>query len=133
MGLGGALKKVSSQVRQAIKDTPSSAANVATAVGSVGAIPITATLAAAGSSLTAAAPVLQQASGIVQSNPALAGILGDALGIPGLGGAFGGGGAASGDAGYAGMPTAKASVPVWVWIGGGIVALVGLVLLLRKP
>ena len=73
---------------------------------------------------------------ILRDNPELAGLAGNALGMPGLGGAFGGGGGGAPAGEYA-APTpytqpASSGIPVWVWIAGGGAALIGVVLLMRR-
>lgn len=81
--------------------------------------------------------VVKAGTQILRENPELAGIAGNALGMPGVGGAFssggGGGMATMPDAGFAtsGGP-APSTFPTWAWfaIGGGL--LLAVVLLLRK-
>lgn len=74
---------------------------------------------------------------IMRSNPELAGLAGNALGMPELGAAFSGP-AAGGGGGYAptyaGAPvSAGGSIPVWVWVVAGVsVVGVVLILVLRK-
>lgn len=142
MGLGKVLKKAVKQVSEGLKDAPS----MATQIGQTAALPITAVagsltsaLGSGGEVLAAAAPVLGQATGILQANP----LLGQALGaaVPGLG-AFLGGAPATGQQAMQAydIPQAAPSyggdggsgVPVWVWIAAAAAAVVGLFLFLRK-
>lgn len=118
------------------------ASNIAQGAAAVATIPIQ----FAGNTVSASAPALiggVQSAGqvagaattVLQQNPALAGALSAA--VPGLGGLFGGGsaGAVPSDGGgvFTG-PTAPTSsgVPVWVWIVGGLGAVLAIVLLLRR-
>lgn len=144
MGLGKALKKVAKQVREGVKDAPA----MARQIGEIGALPLqvvagslTSGLSAGGDVLAAAAPVLGQATGILQANP----MLGQALGaaVPGLA-PFLGGAAGTGQQamqaydmpeaapGYGGGGGTGGAVPVWVWIAAAGAALVGLFMFTRK-
>ncbi len=78
--------------------------------------------------------VVKAGTTILRENPELTGLAGNALGMPGLGGAFSGSGAAP--AGEYAAPTPytqpASGIPVWVWIAGGGAALIGVVLLMRR-
>lgn len=135
----GLFKKIGKTLSKAGKQFTQNARNSAStfqAIGTYGAAPISIMAGSATAGLQALRPVLSEATGIIQENPMLAGLAGDALGIPGLGGLFGGGTPAGGASDTGGMfapstPSA-ASIPTWLWIAGGIAAALGLVLLLRR-
>lgn len=83
--------------------------------------------------IAAAKPGLAAATDLLQSNPALAGLAGNALGMPGLGGLFGGAPApVEPMSGAFSAPPPAAGVPVWVWIAAAGAAVLGLVLFLRR-
>jgi hypothetical protein len=123
-------KKAGKQLSTNIRHLPQAAKQI----GEVGAFPVTAAIGSVGSVLTAAAPVLGQATQILQDNP----MLGQALGtmVPGMGGLFSGGAPSAG--GPIMMPAAEPEgqaqpgMPMWVWLAAGAAALVGLFLFLRR-
>jgi hypothetical protein len=126
-------RKVGNQLSTNIKHLP----EVAAQVGAVGAFPVTAAIGSIAPVLTAAAPVLGQATQMIHSNP----LLGQALGsmVPGLGGLFSGGAPAAAPGGggiiteMAAQPqTERPGVPVWVWIAAAGAAVLGLFFLLRR-
>lgn len=128
-GLGKAISKAGKQASQNAKNLPKAVQTAAGAGGAVISAPAQVALSAAGQTLTAAAPVIKQASGIIADNPALAGLAGSLLGMPGLGGLFGGSGAPTDATGY----PAQGSSSTWLWwvLGLGAAAL-GLFLILRR-
>lgn len=125
----GLFRKVTSGIGKTVKKAGKQASQNFTAAASM---PFEQTAKIAGKVIKAAAPVLKQATSVIQANPMLAGIAGSMMGLPG--GLLGGGGATTmaAPAEYAPAPDAGPSVPVWVWIAGGAAALVGLVLILKK-
>lgn len=132
--IGKTIQKAGKQLSQNVSHLP----EVATQIGQVGALPINVVAGSVGAGLSAAAPVLSQATGILQANPLLGQALSAATGMPaGLFGgmpadAGGGGGGAFG--GTAAMPVQQqpAGVPIWLWIVGGLAAALGLFLIIRK-
>jgi hypothetical protein len=135
--MGFSLSKVAGKISKGV-------GSVAQAVGAVGSLPVQ----AAAQSITQTAPALVGAVGaagqvagsatqVLQQNPALAGALAPALSGWGLGSLIPQGAMASAPApsGPVFMPAPEApsaSVPVWVWIVGGVGALLAVVLFLRK-
>ena len=146
MGLGKALKKAAKQLSSgakkataqlsaAVKDAP----DMFNQIGQIGALPLQIAGGSITAGLSAAAPVLEQATGLLQANPALAGMLQTGL----TGGGWNLGSlipqAANEQAqpmpSYVAAPAqapASPSVPVWVWIAAGAAALLGLVLVLFR-
>lgn len=126
------IKKAGKQLSQNVSNLPKAAAQI----GQVGALPIQIAAGSIGASLSAAAPVLGQATQILQENPLLGQAIAGATGLPG--GLFGGGQVAGGVESSGGLftpPTAvqqAQGIPLWVWITGGVAALVGAFLIFRK-
>jgi len=127
MGFGGAISKIGHQLSQAANNAPKAAAQI----GVIGALPVTAAFSSVGAGLTAAAPVLAQGTSILQQNPALAGLLSTATGLPlgGFGATDGGGGGMSLPNGASAAPAGR--LPLWVYAVGAVILLVVGVLLLR--
>ena len=137
----GLFSRVSNAVSNAVNKAPQVAAKTAVAIGSVVSLP-----AQVGGQATAqglrggALPALQatgevvgEATSIIQENPLLAGLAGTALGVPGLGGLFSGGGGSTGGGAYPVTASTKAAgLPLWVWLAAAAAAVVGLFLVLRK-
>jgi hypothetical protein len=130
---GKVLKKAGKQLSQNVSHLP----EVANQIGQFGALPIQMVAGSMTGVMSAAAPVLEQATGLLQANPLLGQALSAATGLPG--GLFGGGQVAGGVESSGGMFTPAAPVaqqaeriPVWVWIAGGAAALVGAFLIFRK-
>lgn len=90
------------------------------------------------SGVTAFGGVVKAGTQIAKDNPALAGLAGTALGVPGLGGAFSGGsGGALVDPGpqVQAAPVAAPEAPktpMWVWLAAAGGALVLALILFRK-
>lgn len=119
-GIAKTVKKIGKQTTQNIK--------------SAGALPFELVGGIAAKSIQGVAPALGAATGVLRANPELAGLAGGAIGMPGLGGLFGGS-ADMAQAPVGGQFTGQAvspSIPMWVWIAGGIAAALGLFLFLRK-
>lgn len=120
-----AFKGVTKGVKKAIQRIPEETRNFSNSIvrtgTAIGAAPFQIVGGVATQGIQAIAPALSAATGVLQDNPLLAGALGSAIGMPGLGGMLGGGD--SGGGGFAAPVAAaepeKASVPVWVWIAGG--------------
>lgn len=89
---------------------------------------------AAAKSIQGIAPALSAATGVIQQNPGLFSALGDAIGMPGLGGLGGGQQSLAQDGQPAGAfaSAAPASNKLWLWIGLGVAAVLALVLILRR-
>jgi hypothetical protein len=128
------VKKAGKQLSQNVSHMP----EVATQIGQIGALPLNIAAGSIGAGLSAAAPVLGQATGILQANPLLGQALSAATGMPaGLFGGMpadaGGGGGAFGGTAAVPMPQQQpGGVPIWLWIVGGIAAALGLFLIIRK-
>lgn len=126
---GGAISKAGRQFTQNARNSGSAFA----AIGTYGAAPITIAASSLTTSLQAARPALSEATGILRENPELLGAAGAALGMPGLGGLFGGGGGAAGyDMPPGGTFSQPSGIPPWVWIAAALAAVVGVILYVRK-
>lgn len=122
--VGKAFKSATKGVQKAIQRIPEETRNFSNSVvrtgTAVGAAPFQIVGGVATQGIQAVAPALSAATGVLQDNPILAGALGSAIGMPGLGGMLGGGDSGGGFAAPVAAPEPeKASVPVWVWIAGG--------------
>lgn len=127
----GAVKKAGKQFTQNARNSGSTFQ----AIGTFGAAPISIMAGSTLAGLQAVRPVLSEATGIIQENPMLAGLSGDALGIPGLGGLFGGGApemAETPTGSFTGPTAPSNATPLWVWLAVGGAALLGLILFLRR-
>jgi hypothetical protein len=130
--VGRVISKAGKQLSTNVKHLP----EVAQQIGQVGALPIQVVAGSVGAGLSAAAPVLGQATQILQDNPLLGQAIAGATGLPA--GLFGGAAPAGGVEASGGLFTPQTpvqqvqSVPLWVWIAGGAAALLGVFLILRK-
>lgn len=130
--------KVSKGITKAVRKIPQETRNFSNSIvrtgSAIGAAPFQVVGGVATGAIQGIAPALSAATGVLQANPALAGVLGGAIGMPGLGSMFGGGAAdpGMGGGGFAMPEQPKASVPIWLWMAGGLAALLAVVLLLRK-
>ena len=142
MGLRSSFRRATDQVRDAVRDVRQDvrrdvrnlAEDVRREARNAAVAPIKETLRASGVVIDAAAPVVGSAFGILRQNPELAGLAGAVIGVPGLGGLFGGSGG-----GEVRIPNDPAPGPTggappwqrWALLGAGAALVVGLVLLLR--
>jgi hypothetical protein len=145
VGLRSAFRRATDQVRDAVRDVRQDvrrdvgnlAEDVRREARNVVVAPIKETIRASGVLIDAAAPVVGSAVGVLRQNPELAGLAGAAIGVPGLGGLFGGSG--GGPATEVRIPNDPAPGPTggpppwhrWALLGAGAALVVGLVLLLR--
>ena len=134
--MGFSFSKITQKVTKGVQ-------NAAQAIGAVGSLPVQAgfqsiaqTAPAAAQAIGGVGQVAGQATQVLQENPALAGVLTSGL----TGGGWNLGSLipsqAMGNPGpspsYAPPSAAAPSVPVWVWIVGGVGALLAVVLFIRK-
>lgn len=136
--MGFSMRRVAAKITSGVQ-------SASQAIGAVASLPVQ----AAAQSITQTAPALVGAVGaagqvagsatqVLQENPALAGALAPALGGWGLGSLIPSqsmGNAPAAPSGPVYLPAPEAaggSVPVWVWIVGGVGALLAVVLFIRK-